>query len=52
MKKFTALLISIISLLTGIILGFLLSPVKQGFGNNSGNTNNYNYKKGEAEKEN
>jgi phosphotransferase system glucose/maltose/N-acetylglucosamine-specific IIC component len=41
MKKFTKILISIICLLTGIIIGFLISPIKGGIGNNAGNTFNY-----------
>lgn len=49
MKKLTAILISIICLLTGILLGFMISPVKQGFGNNCGNTTNYNHKKEEEQ---
>lgn len=51
MRKFTAFLISVICLLTGIILGFLLSPVKFGLGNNSGNTTNNNYNKKEQEEQ-
>jgi|WetSurMetagenome_2_1015567.scaffolds.fasta_scaffold303060_1 hypothetical protein len=46
MKKSTVFAISTICLLFGIIFGFLLSPVKHGIGNDSGNTYNYD-KKGE-----
>jgi len=38
MTKISKILLPIICLLTGIIIGFLISPVKGGFGNNSGNT--------------
>ncbi|SHK97875.1 hypothetical protein SAMN02745136_03783 [Anaerocolumna jejuensis DSM 15929] len=47
MKKSVAILVSIICLLTGVILGFFLSPVKYGIGNNSGNTTNNYYNKKE-----
>lgn len=43
MKKRTGFMLSLIFLMLGIIIGFLISPVKQGFGNNNGN-NVYNYK--------
>lgn len=41
MKKRTGFMLSLIFLMLGIIIGFLISPVKQGFGNNNGNGNNY-----------
>lgn len=48
MKKSTAAFIAAISCLTGVIIGFLISPVKQGIGNNcgnnSGNTNYYEHR--------
>ncbi|MGN6712540.1 hypothetical protein [Anaerocolumna jejuensis] len=47
MKKSTAAFVSLICLLTGVILGFILSPVKYGIGNNSGNTTNNYYNKKE-----
>ncbi len=28
---------------TGVIVGFMLSPIKNGVGNNSGNTTHYHY---------
>ena len=43
MKKSEVVLMSLCSFFFGVILGFLISPVKKGIdiGNNSGNTNNY-----------
>lgn len=42
MKKSTAFWIALACLFTGIGIGFLVSPAKNGFGNNNGNTtNNY-----------
>jgi len=41
MKNISKALIPITCLLAGIVIGFLISPVKGGFGNNSGNTINY-----------
>lgn len=41
MEKKTVILISLISFLSGLVLGFFISPVKQGFGNNCGNHNHY-----------
>lgn len=41
MKDKKSLCIAIIFLLVGIIMGFFIAPIKQGFGNNSGNNNNY-----------
>lgn len=43
MKKRTGFMLSIVFLLLGIIIGFLVGPIKQGFGNNNGNSNVYNY---------
>lgn len=48
-KKF--LCIGIISFLAGIIIGFLISPIKQGIGNNCGNTNYYTDEKNEKSEE-
>ena len=44
MKKSTAILISTICFLSGIIIGFLFAPIKKGIsiGNNSGNNNGNN----------
>ncbi len=41
MKKTTGILLALACFFAGTFLGFLVSPAKQGFGNNSGNTNNY-----------
>lgn len=41
MKKITGILLAFTCLLTGIVIGFLISPAKGGFGNNAGNTFNY-----------
>lgn len=43
MKKTTAILLSCSALLFGMVLGFLISPIKKGIevGNNSGNTHTY-----------
>ena len=41
MKKMTGILLAITCFFAGIVLGFLISPAKGGFGNNCGNTNNY-----------
>lgn len=51
MNKSTGFLIGIIGLLGGIILGFMLAPIKNGIecGNNNGNTRNYYYGPLEAE---
>ena len=40
MKRSTAFLLAALTLMTGMVLGFLFSPVKGGIhiGNNSGNT--------------
>ncbi|NLL34920.1 MAG: hypothetical protein GX257_06405 [Clostridiales bacterium] len=43
MKKSTAALIGVSSFAAGIILGFLISPVKHGFGNNNGNKSYHYY---------
>lgn len=43
MKKSTAFLLTNVCFLLGIVIGFLLSPAKKGFGNNSGNNTNYYY---------
>jgi hypothetical protein len=51
MKKSVACAISLICLLSGIILGFLFSPVKHGIdvGNNSGNNSGNNYHTGKKD---
>lgn len=49
MKKSTAALVSVICLLAGIILGFLIAPIKEGIGNHCGNTTNNHYKFSEEE---
>ena len=42
MKKREIFMLAALTLSMGVVLGFLLSPVKQGIGNNAGNsTNNY-----------
>ncbi|MBZ9689689.1 hypothetical protein G9F72_025765 [Clostridium estertheticum] len=46
MKKREIFMLSALTFSMGIVFGFLLSPVKQGIGNNSGNSlNNYYDKK-------
>lgn len=46
MKKREIFMLSALTFSIGIVFGFLISPVKQGIGNNSGNTiNNYFNKK-------
>ena len=53
MKNANKILAPLICLLVGIIIGFLISPVKGGFGNNSGNTvNYYGVKKEDSENSN
>ena len=42
MDKNKNILIMIICLFGGIIIGFLLAPIKQGIGNNCGNQHYYN----------
>lgn len=41
MKRGTGILLAIACFFAGAFLGFLVAPAKHGFGNNSGNTNNY-----------
>lgn len=43
MKKKEVFMLSALAFSVGIVFGFLISPVKNGFGNNSGNTINNNY---------
>lgn len=46
MKKREIFGLSALAFSMGIVFGFLISPVKNGFGNNAGNTvNNYYFKK-------
>lgn len=49
MKKSTAALVSVICLLAGIILGFLIVPIKEGIGNHYANATNNHYKFSEEE---
>ena len=49
MKKREILLLSALAFSVGTVFGFLLSPAKNGFGNDSGNTTNNYY--GEKDKE-
>ncbi|MBC8559802.1 hypothetical protein [Fumia xinanensis] len=51
MKKSSAALLSIICLLTGIILGFLIAPAKGGIGNNCGNTTHNHYRLPDSDEE-
>lgn len=45
MKRSEVILATLCGFFFGVIIGFLLSPIKKGleFGNNSGNTTNNNY---------
>lgn len=43
MRKATGILTAIACFFAGIVVGFLLSPVKQGIGNYSGNNNGNTY---------
>jgi hypothetical protein len=51
MKKSEVIIIGLCSLFVGVVIGFLISPVKKGIeiGNNSGNTNNFYGKDEECE---
>ena len=50
MNKWTGILLAFASFFAGMVLGFLIAPVKAGLGNNSGNTtNNHYYKSEESE---
>ncbi len=53
MKRVEIILLSTCTFLAGLVLGFLIAPVKKGLeiGNNSGNTNNYNYGNNEKQDE-
>lgn len=53
MKKSVAILSILCGFLSGVVIGFLLSPIKKGmeFGNNNGNTTHYHYGPEEEEKE-
>lgn len=51
MKKLTVFLMGTTCFLGGVLLGILMAPVKQGIGNNSGNTYNNHYHKEETETE-
>lgn len=54
MTKPEVILLSISTFLGGLVVGFFIAPIKKGLeiGNNSGNTNNYNYGKNENKDEN
>jgi len=43
MKKGQVFLVAAASFFAGVALGFFASPVKNGIGNNSGNTTHYHY---------
>ncbi|GGM38473.1 hypothetical protein GCM10011351_25720 [Paraliobacillus quinghaiensis] len=45
MRKREILALSALTFSMGVILGFLISPAKNGFGNNAGNTIHNNYYK-------
>jgi hypothetical protein len=53
LKKTEIVLLSVCTFLVGVVMGFLVAPIKKGFeiGNNSGNTNNYNYGNNEDQEE-
>ena len=51
MEKKTCVMISVICFLSGLVLGVFASVIKNGIGNNSGNTINY-YGKDYLENEN
>lgn len=43
MRKRESFTLSALAFSMGIVVGFLISPAKKGFGNNSGNTTNNFY---------
>ena len=43
MKKFKMSLLACLSFALGMTIGIIVSPVKGGFGNNTGNTSTTNY---------
>lgn len=45
MKKREFFMLSALAFFMGIVFGFLISPAKNGIGNNSGNTTNNYYHK-------
>ena len=52
MEKREIITISALAFSVGVVVGFLISPVKNGFGNNSGNNiKNYYYKEPSTEEE-
>lgn len=53
MKKSEVVFTALFGFFIGIVVGFLISPVKKGFeiGNNSGNTTNYYGKEKDGEDE-
>lgn len=51
MKKLTVFLIGTTCFFGGILLGILISPIKGGIGNNSGNTYNNHYHGEDSETE-
>ncbi|MDF2801374.1 MAG: hypothetical protein K0S61_1277 [Anaerocolumna sp.] len=52
MNKSTGILLSISSLLLGVIIGFLIAPIKGGIGNNSGNNCGNHYYGNDEEESN
>lgn len=51
MKDRKSISITIIFFLLGIIIGFLIAPIKKGIGNNCGNNNYYTGEKDETSEE-
>ena len=53
MKKTEIILLSVSTFLAGLVIGFLLAPIKKGLeiGNNCGDTNNYYYGTNESQEE-
>jgi hypothetical protein len=45
MRNREIFMLSALTFSMGIVMGFLISPAKNGFGNNSGNTTNHYYQK-------
>lgn len=50
-KKSELILATLCGFFFGVIIGFLIAPIKKGIeiGNNSGNTNNFDYEEEEEE---
>lgn len=51
MKKREIFMLSVLTFFMGMVLGFIISPAKNGFGNNTWNTINNNYDKKHIEAE-